>query len=366
MPIALTTVVASRLLGAAGAAPSVLNTEPWRFTVRRPDVVDVLADRYRWLRVRDPRGRSLHMSCGAALFNLRIAAQAMGFEPAVRLLPDPECAPELLARVTLGTPASASAPVPVPAPGPASAPAATAAPARASAAAPASASEASASEEARRLYDLIRVRRTTKGPFADRMIPEAVRAELCAAAALEGARLSFPGERATADLLEHVAAAQAELDRDAEYQAELAAWDPSPYVPDTDPVRDFGCQAGYARFEPRPQLAVLTTAADTPVDWLRAGQALQHMLLVAAGHAISASYLNQPLDLRDMRGRRNPRHRSGHLQMIMRLGYGGIAPRTSRRPMTEPIAEEGVSGLLQRRTHARQDGGAEGGVEFGG
>ncbi|GAB2953251.1 hypothetical protein ACFMQL_37510 [Nonomuraea fastidiosa] len=344
MPIALTAVAASRLLAAAGSAPSVLNTQPWRFTVRRPDVIDVLADRYRWLRMRDPQGRWLHISCGAAVFNLRIAAQAMGYEPAVRLLPDPKSAPELLARVTLAPPAPAPAPASISAPAsaPAAAPELTATSAAAATPAPGQApasTSASPAEEARRLYDLIRVRRTYRGPFADRVIPEPVRAELCTAAVLEGARLSFLSGRAAVDLLGHVAVAQAELDRDEEYQAELAAWDPSSYVPDVDPVRDFGCQVGYARFEPRPQLAVLTAAADEPVDWLQAGQALQRMLLVAAGHRISVSYLNQPLDLRDMRGRRNPRHRSGHPQMIMRLGYGGIAPRAHRRPMTELIAE---------------------------
>ena len=74
---------------------------------------------------------------------------------------------------------------------------------------------------------------------------------------------------------------------------------------------------------------------DRPIDWLRAGQALQRVLLVAARHGVSASFLNQPLDLRDMRGRRDPHHHRGHAQMIIRFGYGPHLPRSPRRPATE-------------------------------
>ncbi|MEV6160208.1 hypothetical protein AB0L53_58725 [Nonomuraea sp. NPDC052129] len=105
-------------------------------------------------------------------------------------------------------------------------------------------------------------------------------------------------------------------------------------VGDMDPIRDFGRRTGSARFEPNPQLAVLTTATDEPLDWLRAGQALQRVLLVAAKHAVSASFLNQPLDLRDMRRHKDSHHRRGHPQMIMRLGYGPPVPRAPRRPTT--------------------------------
>ncbi|WP_240777800.1 hypothetical protein [Nonomuraea basaltis] len=74
---------------------------------------------------------------------------------------------------------------------------------------------------------------------------------------------------------------------------------------------------------------------DRPLHWLRAGQALQRVLLVATKHGLSASFLNQPLDLRDMRRRRDPYHRRGHPQMIIRLGYGPHVARSPRRPATE-------------------------------
>lgn len=301
-----------RLLVAAGQAPSVFNTQPWRFRVVRREFVEVFADPDRRLRISDPRGRNQYVSCGAALFNLRLAVRTAGQRPMVWLLPSPEEEPELLAAVRM----AGSLPVP---------------------------------GEYRALYDLIPLRRTSRRPFADHALPHAVRAELRQAARREGAGLVFLDRHATNDMLDYAAIAEEELARDHDYRAELAAWTmPGPrydglpgYVhgphPLTDPapVRDFGRQEGAARFEERPQLAVLTTMGDRPADWLRAGQALQRVLLVAAGHGVSTSFLNQPLDLRDMRKRRDPHHRRGHPQMIIRLGYGLPVARSPRRPTAE-------------------------------
>ena len=76
------------LLNAAVAAPSVHNTQPWLFRVS-DGRVDLLADRTRQLREQDPEGRALLVSCGAALLNLRVATEHVGYEPHVELLPDP-------------------------------------------------------------------------------------------------------------------------------------------------------------------------------------------------------------------------------------------------------------------------------------
>jgi nitroreductase len=295
-----------RLLTAAGQAPSVLNTQPWRFRVR-DEVVELLADWDRWLPVSDPRGRSLHVSCGAALYNLRIAARASGRRPVVRLLPDAPEASEVLARVDL----SACEP---------------------------------ATAEARRLYGMIPRRRTNRAPFDARLVPPGVLADLRTAAAVERARLLLPNRRGADDLLDYAAIAEEQLAADRAYLDELASWSLPGYVEgpraigEIDPVRDFGHRIGEARFEPRPQLAVLTTAGDEPLDWLRAGQALERVLLVATAHGVSASFLNQPLDLRDMRRHADPRHRRGHPQMIIRLGYGPSVPRAPRRPVSEILA----------------------------
>ncbi|AQZ63222.1 Dinucleotide-utilizing enzymes involved in molybdopterin and thiamine biosynthesis family 2 [[Actinomadura] parvosata subsp. kistnae] len=304
-----------RLLVAAGQAPSVLNTQPWRFRVVRQEYVEVLADPDRRLRVSDPNGRNQYVSCGAALFNLRLAVRTAGRRPLVWLLPSPEEEPGLLAAVRVGGALAV--------PG-----------------------------EYRELYDLIPVRRTSRVPFLERGVPRSVMSALRRAASREGAALVPLDRHATADLLDHVAIAEDQLARDHDYRAELAAWTmpgtrydgmpgyvhgPHP-LRDPAPVRDFGRHQGQARFEERPQLAVLTTMGNRPADWLRAGQALQRVLLVAARHDVSASFLNQPLDLRDMRHRRDPHHRRGHPQMIMRLGYGPYVARSPRRPAAELVS----------------------------
>src|SRR6516165_3510337 len=61
------------LAGAAVAAPSLHNTQPWRLRVRRGGpVIELLADPARMLAA-DPGGRAAHVARGAALFNLRLA-----------------------------------------------------------------------------------------------------------------------------------------------------------------------------------------------------------------------------------------------------------------------------------------------------
>ena len=49
---------------------------------------------------------------------------------------------------------------------------------------------------------------------------------------------------------------------------------------------------------------LLSTDSDRPLDWLHAGQALQHALLTATRYGVSASFLTQPLELHDARSLR--------------------------------------------------------------
>jgi hypothetical protein len=74
-------------VAAAVHAPSVHNTQPWRFG-HGERAIDVYADTGRRLRVADPAGRELMISCGAAVFTLRVAMRYLGSLPHVRLFPD--------------------------------------------------------------------------------------------------------------------------------------------------------------------------------------------------------------------------------------------------------------------------------------
>ena len=87
------------LVETASRAPSVHNTQPWQFRVQRSGL-DLYADQARRLRAIDPAGREMLISCGAAVFGLRLGLRHLGYRAAVELLPDPDH-PGLLARVRL-------------------------------------------------------------------------------------------------------------------------------------------------------------------------------------------------------------------------------------------------------------------------
>src|SRR6266480_6307035 len=87
------------LIATAARAPSVHNTQPWRFRAGH-DAIELYSDQRRKLRG-DPVGREMLISCGAALFGLRLAVRSLGYLPIVKLLPDPARL-RLLARVRLG------------------------------------------------------------------------------------------------------------------------------------------------------------------------------------------------------------------------------------------------------------------------
>ncbi|NEA25049.1 Acg family FMN-binding oxidoreductase, partial [Actinomadura bangladeshensis] len=193
-----------RLVTAAIAAPSVHNTQPWFFRLDEDAaVMELHADTGRALPVIDPRGRALHISCGAALFNLRLAIRMTGHRPLVEPLPDAGRQPSLLAAVR-------AVDATMPSPGQAE------------------------------LYAAIPHRRTNRGPFGKRRVPQIVRDELTAAAREEGVALSLPGPQTTAYLLSLIAAADAKLTADPGYLAELARWTPDRTRGDGVPWYAFG------------------------------------------------------------------------------------------------------------------------------
>src|SRR5438105_13745242 len=90
--------VTSQVVAEAIWAPSVNNTQPWRFSVNDHELC-LHADAERKLAVADPDGREMLISCGAALFTVRLALRSLGYVPSVLVLPDPGD-PLLVARVS--------------------------------------------------------------------------------------------------------------------------------------------------------------------------------------------------------------------------------------------------------------------------
>ncbi len=292
-------------------APSGHNSQPWIFRLDPAEqVLELRGDFSRCLPIVDRDGRELTMSCGAALLNLRLALQHLGVPYSVELMGNPEC----LARVSIQS------------------------------------GESQACEQA--IFEAIATRRTHRMAFDPRPVEESLWAALRDAAQREGAAL----ERVDADPIAHlIGEADLQLMVQPRYRTELAAWMRAGH---TEPgsatvydefasslapllVRFFNSGTLAAAHDQRmareaPLLVVLTTPQDSCLDWLRAGQAMQRVLLTASAHGAQASYLNQPLALPETRSQLSC---AGFPQLILRMGYQRQTLRKTPRRSLEEVLE---------------------------
>ena len=323
----LDTKTVTTLVAEATAAPSMHNAQPWSFRfVPDEGVLLLRADLERAMHRTDPGHRALHIGCGAALLNLRVAAAHADITAEVRLLPEP-ADPLLLAAVLLG---ASAAPEPD-------------------------------GYDLARLHPAIGQRHTSRYPFEEKDIPEDVRAALRAAAAREGAELLFPGAWHIESLLELVRDAESRDVLDPSGTEDLRRWTRLGAEADvaTDgvpeyafgprrrdgkaPLRDFAgrrpvADRGTTAFEQHPHLALLSTRGDGHADWLVAGQALERVLLEATLAGLATSLTSHPLETPELRLlARDPVSGTGHVQMVLRVGYGPQGPATPRRPVREVL-----------------------------
>ncbi|MBO8186466.1 Acg family FMN-binding oxidoreductase [Streptomyces spirodelae] len=311
---AIDATVLETLMAAAVAAPSIHNTQPWRFGMRAATrSVEVRLDDRRVLPLADPERRAQHLSVGAAVFNLRVAAAHLGWDPVVRLLPEP-AQPDLVATVQLTTPAGEP-------------------------------------PQIGRLYPAVERRHTSRLPFTGRPVPEPVVADMIAAAQAEGARLHSPDYATTRRLLLLTAAAEERHHSSPAHTAESRAWITAPGtdlpygIPLTAlgpqdasgrvPLRDFTgplpvLRRPDVRFERHVQVALLWTSHDRREDWLRAGQALEHILLTATEQQVRTSILHEAMEWPDLREATGLAHRRCSPQLLIRYGYGPEGARVPR------------------------------------
>jgi len=310
------------LVAQATRAPSIHNTQPWLFHWDG-GALELHGDTQRGLTAADPQGRELVLSCGAALYNLRLGLLKLGFRGTTTLLPDAR-QPRLLARILVepGNPADV---------------------------------------RVRRMYAAMTRRHTHRGGFEDRPLSAELLVKLQQAARDEAATLHYvhdPGQRRR--VLHLARAADRAQSADERIRSELAEWTPPPEsrrrdgVPasayaheptalvDDLPARDFDLGRRYGRFDgvdqPPGGVAVLLTQFDLEVDWLQAGQALEHVLVTAAEHSAFATMHSQVIEVHNLRDElRREMCTSGYPQILLRFGYSADVQLTPRRPVDDVL-----------------------------
>jgi hypothetical protein len=299
-------------------APSSHNSQPWRFRIRE-DALELLADRQRRLRVSDFNDRELLISCGAALHHLRVALRHFGCRDGVEVLPK-EGDADLVARVRLAGPHDPTA-------------------------------------EDHLLFAAIPKRRTCRAAFRAQLPGPRLLTHLQFASAHEGAGLHFIlDDEVKTRVAELVMRADAEQMADKAFRTELAAWLRGNRTDSADgmPGYAFGMNDLTAAVAPlvvrtfdlgrgraakngelasgSPALGVVSTLADGPRAWIGSGQALARVLLRATVDGVSASFLNQPIELPTRRLELGALLRlESYPQLLLRFGYGPVVKPTPRR-----------------------------------
>jgi len=205
-------------------------------------------------------------------------------------------------------------------------------------------------------YRAVAARRTNRLPFHDRSIPHAALASMGEAARAENALLRIyddPDEVARiVELLHEADRAEA---HDPAVRVERQAWIGGPQRADGIPVRSLGPRPSAptapfrdlgrgvdvsresARFEQAPTVAILSTRHDERLDWVRAGQALQRVLLAATWKGLATTPISQPVEVPAIRRLLIDPRSDLSAQMVLRIGYGKATGRTPRRPLSEVL-----------------------------
>jgi hypothetical protein len=311
-----------RIAESALRAPSVHNSQPWRWRLRGGDLVDLYADRGRQLAVADPVGRNLTISCGAALHHAAVAAQAYGWPAEITRLPDPRDV-DLLATLHLRR----------------------------------------GNQPPRALADLeaLHERRTDRRRFTSWPIPPERLARLAASVGVGQVRVvpvTAAPDRVRVELLVSRATTIERADRG--LMSEQRSWldhsdvdgIPSELLPGPGaraPSRMSrfveeapGDDAGTS-IESSDGLLVIATDADGPEAWLRAGEALGQLWLHAMNDGLSVVPLSQVIEVDETRTALHHEVLGGllHPQLLVRIGWQEIArsplPRTPRRRLEEVL-----------------------------
>jgi hypothetical protein len=301
----------------AQRAPSVLNTQPWRWRIRG-EVLSLYADRSRQVASIDPDGRLLTLSCGAVLHHARVALTASGHDTEVDRRPDPTDPDRLATLFVVGT-------------------------------------QESSTRDVQILRD-IRHRRTDRRPFAAIVaVPEPTIASLRQAGEEEHASL-YRVRSAQLPFLAAAAEKAASTEgRMRDYQADLARWTHrrskgegvppetvAAQVPREVPLRDFAPERetlldpgwGDDRFA---DFLIITTPGDTAADWLVAGEATSAIWLRATRERLVVSAMSDVVEVAQARAMlRTLLDSAQHPQLVLRVGIDMQPTPTPESPRRQP------------------------------
>jgi hypothetical protein len=305
-------------------APSVLNTQPWRW-VLLGDVLELRADRGRRLAVADPLGNLLLASCGASLQHARLTVAVSGWAAEVDRMPDPH-RPDVLAEIRIGKPHPAS-------------------------------------PDELAMHEAIGRRRTDRRPFGEEPVSDETVARLRAAAEAETIRL----HRVDSTQMPMFATAVARAGRtemgNAAYRSELMRWVDRPVwsgdgVPVDTTVRHVPRRVSIRELTLPPHegvkvepggdrgaaYLVLFGDGDDPIDWLRAGEALSAVLLTAAALDLSVAPISDVIEVATTRQLvRGLLRGPGHPYVAVRCGHGVSPENLAESPRREPT--DAIRGL---------------------
>ncbi|MFV2104353.1 Acg family FMN-binding oxidoreductase [Micromonospora sp. LOL_024] len=310
----------------AGHAPSVHNSQPWRWRVL-PDALELRVVRDPQLAATDPQGELITLSCGAALHHVRLALAAEGWAATAQRLPD-RARPELLARLT-------------------------------------ELRFTGVDPDSMRMVQCMQVRHTDRRPVSDEPVGDEHLTAITEATTREGARLEILDRDQVLQLAaaaSHAATVEAD---DSQLRAELDYWTSrtggvglSPQVlpeqpPQTTvPGRDFrhpGTLPVGPGHDQAASYGVLYGDEDTATSWLRAGEALSAAWLAATRLGLSMVPLSGVVEVPGTRQiLRQVLSGMGHPFLALRIGvsdpdHAGPAhtPRLAREQVVDISTVDG-------------------------
>jgi hypothetical protein len=304
-------------------APSVHNSQPWRWRVRG-NHIDLFADFRRQLVYADPARRDLLISCGAALHHLQKAAAAFGWATRVRRLPDPENERHIAAVTLKPSPRT---------------------------------------DEPGELLAAIASRRTDRRRFTSWPVPLERLTSLSATGSIWGAQvLPVTGDSAKARLYALTRRAGVVQSSNQRYVEELATWTTATSIdgipPTLIPARaELAPADSMNRRFPNGRLAdpeidpeqsqdglmLVCTSSDDLISRIRAGEALSAVWLQANRENMALVPLSQAIEVDETR-RQLQSDVLGDLaypQLLLRVGWLPLSrkelPMTPRRPLGEVV-----------------------------